>query len=86
MLTAAERAKIRRLFVIMLCNLQRFDLYWCPNERRLAVRTATASKKWATPQGATFIGAYTHPFPADDFLGDLDDALAPAPGARAARA
>lgn len=68
-----ERARIRRLFVITMCKFAGgVDLYWVVSERRLALRTPTALKRWPLPPDAVRIGAYSHPCPPEDFLGDLD--------------
>lgn len=87
LLLPAERAALRRYFVKALCSLQRMDLYWCAERRRIVVRSPLARKRHAIPPGAKLVGTYAHPFPADDFLGDLDDTLAKyRPEAGAARA
>lgn len=67
-----ERAALRRYFVMALCSLQRMDLYWWPAKRRILARSPVAVKKHRLPETAALIGAYAHPFNADDFLGDLE--------------
>lgn len=75
-LSPEERAAIRRRFVILLCNFQCMEMWWCPIRSRLILRSPAAQKKQRLPSTARKIGLYTHPFGADAFLGDLDDVLA----------
>jgi hypothetical protein len=77
-----HRKQIRDQFQQALVNLDAFHAFWCPERHRLFARTAkgdpneaykpTRGRGGAVPASAHYIGTYTYPFNADEFLGDLD--------------
>jgi hypothetical protein len=75
-MTRAERARARRHFSACLCFLSHVEMYWLPSSRAVRARSVVAERRHALPPDAVRIGVYSHPFPAGDFLGDLDDLLA----------
>lgn len=72
---AADRERFRSRFAMSLCNMQHVDVYWLQRENRLLFRSVTAEKKHPIPDGAVYVGNYTHPFGAVEFLGDLERVL-----------
>jgi hypothetical protein len=82
-LTAAERSSIRRYFVICLCNLQEFEMYWIPEARRVSARSVSVEKRHWLPESAALIGRYSNSVDAVvdrldpiEFLRDLEDVIA----------
>lgn len=73
---------VRQQFVMSLANLDHLHMFWCPRRDRLYARSAR--RPWteaykpqrgrggAVPPSARYIGTYTHPFNAEQFLEDLD--------------
>lgn len=71
-LTSSERQRIRQHFTRRLCSCGHALIYWLPSKRTIAARAVGVGKAWKLPAGAELIGEYAHPFPGNEFLGDLD--------------
>lgn len=76
---------IRSQFSMCLANLQAFHAFFDRAARRIFARSVTRSIEDsrkaargspAVPPAAIFVGTYTNPVQPDDFLTDLNDALA----------
>lgn len=73
-------------FLMSVANLVTCHIFWCPmNRRRIFARStarapqdsyAAARGSPPLPKTAIYVGTYSHPFPADQFLGDLDAVIA----------
>jgi hypothetical protein len=74
-LSAADRARFRRLFTAALCNSEQLIVYYVAATARLVTRSPISRKPHPIPEGAFLVGNYSHPFDATDFLDDLEDAL-----------
>jgi hypothetical protein len=77
-----DQRTVRRQFVMSLANMDHLHIFWCPRRDRLYARSAR--RPWqeaykpqrgrggAVPPSARYVGTYTHPYKADEFLEDLD--------------
>lgn len=71
-----DRRQVRSQFSMSCANLGEFSVYWLPSHRRIIARSCSCSRRFTVPPGAVHVGVYSHPFAAEDFLEDLDAAIA----------
>jgi hypothetical protein len=69
-------ARMRQRFRMILANVFSADIYWSPSRHGLISRATSRTRKFEVPRDAVFVGTYSHPSNANDFLDDLDDVLA----------
>ena len=74
LLSGPERERFARQFRSSL-SLEVFVAYWIPAARRVTVRSVNAQRRFRLAEGAVEIGVYAAPFPAPDFVDDLEALL-----------
>ena len=74
-LTPQERAIARARFAMSLCNLDDAHAYWCPSKRCTVFRSVSVTRRFIIPSDSVYVGRYSHPFAARDFVKDLEDVL-----------
>jgi hypothetical protein len=81
----AWKSTVRSRFSMSLVNLSQLHAYFCAATRKFFARSTNRSPEQAraptrgspaVPVDAIYIGTYSHPLRAEEFLGDLDDVLA----------
>ena len=70
-----NRQAVRAHFRRQLVRLQEIEC-WIVPQGRLITRDVNAHRRFTVHPVATWVGRYAYPFDADQFLGDLDAALA----------
>lgn len=85
-LSDEERRCARQKFWRSLRYLRHIEMFYVPSIRGVISRSIGAKHVFRLPLGSIPIGVYQFPFPADDFLGDLDDVLAQLEAAQKRRA
>lgn len=80
-----DSREVRSRFSMSLANLIELHAFWSPATHHLFARSASRSVADSykpargsppLPAEAIYVGTYTHPYPTDGFLNDLNDALA----------
>jgi hypothetical protein len=71
-------ALLRQRFRMIIANLASAEIYWSRSRRGLVARATSCVRRFALPKDARYIGTYSDPANANDFLDDLDDVLAKA--------
>jgi hypothetical protein len=69
---------MRQRFRMIIANLASAEIYWSRSRRGLIARATSCVRRFALPKDARYIGTYSDPSNANDFLDDLDDVLAKA--------
>ncbi len=80
----AQRHTFRYEFVNRLCTQREVEVFLVHAQSRLIFRGIHAHRRFKVPADAIVVGYYRYPFPATDFLGDLDDVFAKLQSAGAA--
>lgn len=63
---------IRRRFMQTLWILQDVHAYYVPTTNRIVCRSTLCQRPLKPPHGSIYLGRYSYPCPAEDFLADLE--------------
>lgn len=74
-LSRTEQLYLRAAFWEALSALGGADLYWLPDQRKIAARSVNRPTR-RLPEGTLYLGRFFHPFPAPVFVRELDALLA----------
>lgn len=75
LLTLEEKRRFKQKFSCALSNMEHIRVYWSLMQRCIYTRRVACMRRFVLPADAVEVGNYAQPFPAAEFIGDLEAML-----------